>query len=101
MEQHRFLALAPIRWLSFQNCEAHILEQRDTLTLHWDFLVLEDPSHANDHLRITLKNVLGELNELNTKFQARKPLFHLLKSKVQKLLRTLGSEFHEAFSILG
>jgi hypothetical protein len=37
--------------------------------------------------------VLGELNELNTMFQAQKPLFHLLKSQVQKLLCTLGMNF--------
>ena len=105
VEQHRFLALAPTRWLSFQNCARRILEQWDTLTLYWDSLVLDDPSHANDHVRMTLNNpysrvmmffvesLLGELNEFNTIFQSEKLLFHLMKTQVEKLLRTLAMNF--------
>ena len=37
--------------------------------------------------------VLGELNEFNTIFQSEKPLFHLMKAQVEKLLQTLAVNF--------
>ena len=44
-----------------------------------------------------VESVLGELNEFNTIFQSEKPLFHLMKTQVEKTSSDISHELYEAF----
>ena len=65
----------------------------------------EDPSHSNDRILASLKNrftqayleflsyQLERLNAFNTLFQSERPLLHMLKPKVESLIKSIACDF--------
>ena len=108
---HKILAPGQTRWLSLQNCVHRILEQWNALTLYFTSAHFEDPTHGSELVLSALKNpfmrivmmfvdyALGLLNDFNTVFQSKAPIFYRLKIEVIQLVETLLKNFMNARAV--
>ena len=106
-EPHKLLCLAQTRWLSLESCAKRILEQWNALQLYFTSFVAEkrDPSHTTESILHALRNKylkaqleflsaqLHRLNDFNTMFQTSDPVLHHLHSEVNRLLKSILSDF--------
>ena len=106
-EPHKLLGVAQTRWLSLESSISRLLEQWDALRLYFTSLIAEkrDPSYTTESILRGLTNKylqaqleflsfqLHRLNEFNTMFQSSDPVLHHLYDEVQKLLKSLLSDF--------
>lgn len=105
VEIHKILAPAQTRWLSLKACVDRILEQYIPLKAYFTELVFSDPSKTTEEILTTMNNrftllylefmsyVLSLSTDFNTMFQAESSLLHRLKPEVEKLLKTLSSNY--------
>ena len=105
-EPHKLLSLAQTRWLSLESCVTRILEQWHALQLYFTSFVAEkrDPSYTTESILRALNNKylkaqleflstqLHRLNDFNT-FQTSDPVLHHLRGEVDRLLRSILSDF--------
>ena len=101
------MGVAQTRWLSLESSISRLLEQWDALRLYFTSLIAEkrDPSYTTESILRGLTNKylqaqleflsfqLHRLNEFNTMFQSSDPVLHHLYDEVQKLLKSLLSDF--------
>ena len=84
-----------------KSCVKRILENYNALKLYFTSVAFEDPTHTNDAILASLNNTfveaylefmdynLGRFVSFNLLFQSEMPQLHLLKSEVDKLIKSL------------
>ena len=94
-EPHKLLSLAQTRWLSLESCVTRILEQWHALQLYFTSFVAEkrDPLYTTESILRALSTQLHRLNDFNTMFQTSDPVLHHLRGEVDRLLRSILSDF--------
>lgn len=90
-----------------KSCVKRILENYNALKLYFTSEAIEDPTHTNDTILASLNNKfmeaylefmdynLGRFVSFNLLFQSEMPQLHLLKSEVDKLIKSLCLDFME------
>ena len=94
-------------------CVKRILENYNALKLYFTSVAFEDPTHTNDAILASLNNKfveaylefmeynLGRFVSFNLLFQSEMPQLHLLKSEVDKLIKSLCLDFMEMAYVRG
>lgn len=107
VENYKILSPAATRWLSLKSCVDRTLDQYTALTEYFRLELFENPTKGNQEIFDLLSNditkiylefmsyTLELLNDFNLIFQAEKPRLHLLQSEVEKLIKTIASNYLE------
>ncbi|CAD6230789.1 GSCOCG00012201001-RA-CDS, partial [Cotesia congregata] len=102
---HKILTLAQTRWLSVEGCVDRLLEQYVPLNHYLRQTVFDDPSKTTEDMLSTMENkftiiylefmsyVLGLTTDFNVLFQSEKPLLHILKPEVEKLVKQISANY--------
>jgi hypothetical protein len=105
VEIHKILSPCTTRWLSLKWCVDRVLEQFTVLNEYFRLVNFEDPSKISELIYSTMENSysiiylefmsysLGLLTNFNTLLQGEGPLLNLLKSEIEKLLKTISMNF--------
>ena len=101
----KLLSPAQTHWLFLQECVNRPFELYEALTHYFVLAVNKDPSHSNDRILASLQNrfiqaylqflsfQLEPFNAFNWLFQSEKPYLHNLKQEVQRLIKSIVSDF--------
>lgn len=105
VEIHKILTSSTTRWLSVTACVDRVLEQYTALNAYLRQTVFDDPSKTTEEMLNTMNSkfteiylefmsyVLGLFTDFNTVFQAESPLLYKVKPEIQRLLKTLTSNY--------
>lgn len=107
LEIHKILRPAATRWLSLKACVDRTLEQYTALKEYFRLEMFENPINSTEQIFYSLNSnitkiylefmsyTLEILNDFNKLFQSEKPLLHILQPEVEKLIKTITSNYME------
>ncbi|XP_042304027.1 uncharacterized protein LOC121920849 [Sceloporus undulatus] len=105
VEVRKILNPSTTPWLSVKACVDKVLEQYTALNAYLRQTVCDDPSKTTEEMLNTMNNkfteiylefvsyILGLFTDFNTMFQSESPLLHKVKPEIQRLLKTLTSNY--------
>uniref|UniRef100_A0A1B6KJL5 DUF4371 domain-containing protein n=1 Tax=Graphocephala atropunctata TaxID=36148 RepID=A0A1B6KJL5_9HEMI len=111
VEIYKILSPSTTCWLSLQACVNRVLELYVPLKMYLRESLFQDPSKTVEEMLNTMDNVftraylefmsyaLSLFNDFNTLFQSDHSLLHSVKPEIEKLLRTVCSNYLEISAV--